>query len=77
MIVCDTPDKIAMFRMYTLRGALYLETLGMSRHHAYGSVYTRIKKEFGFKGTKLAVLMQLEDHIEHVTGTRLAKRYTT
>jgi hypothetical protein len=54
----DNPQTIALFRMKTLRGALKLETLGMKRNGR--SVYSIVKEEFGFKGSKQKVLEQLE-----------------
>jgi hypothetical protein len=62
--VIDTPDGIAWFRLCALRSALVLELHGMK--HSQGSVYALVKREFGFKGTKLAVLAQLKAHIEEV-----------
>ena len=54
----DNPQAIEAFRMRTLRGALKLEVLGMKRRGP--SVYSIVKKEFGFKGNKQKVLEQLE-----------------
>lgn len=62
--VLATPDGIAFYRLCTLRAALSLECIGMK--HSQGSVYALVKREFGFKGTKLAVLAQLRAHIEDV-----------
>jgi len=39
-----------------------LECVGMK--HSQGSVYALVKREFGFKGSKQAVLAQLRAHIE-------------
>jgi hypothetical protein len=48
--------------MKALRGALKLEILGMRRGGR--SVYSIIKEEFGFKGSKQRVLEQLEIRIK-------------
>tara|TARA_Y100000310_G_scaffold91334_1_gene88680 strand:+ start:3975 stop:4175 length:201 start_codon:yes stop_codon:yes gene_type:complete len=61
MTVIDTPEGIERFRLLTLRGALKLEVLGMKRRGQ--SVYSIVKKEFGFKGNKQRVLEQLEKYI--------------
>jgi len=55
-------ENIAMWRLLTLRSALSLECVGMK--HSQGSVYALVKREFGFKGSKQAVLAQLRSHIE-------------
>jgi hypothetical protein len=62
MMVYDSAEQIAMFRMKALRGALKLEILGMKRRGR--SVYSIVKEEFGFKGGKAKVLKQLESKIE-------------
>ena len=67
-IVLTHPDDIAFFRLLTLRSALKLETLGMK--HSGGSVYARVKGEFGFKGDKARVLAQLVAYIEEVRAAR-------
>ena len=65
MIAYDSPEKIALFRLKSLRGALKLEILGMKRNGR--SVYSIVKEEFGFKGNKQKVLKQLELKIEEIT----------
>lgn len=62
MKVYDTPEQIDAFRLRALRGALKLEVLGMRRKGR--SVYSIVKEEFGFKGSKVKVLQQLEEKIE-------------
>ena len=44
-------------RLAILRGALKLEVLGMKRSRT-PTVYSLLKKEFGFKGSKQSVLDQ-------------------
>ena len=60
-MIIDTPDGIELFRLLALRGALKLEVLGMTRHGR--SVYSIVKQEFGFTGSKKRVLEQLEEVI--------------
>ena len=62
MITADTPKQIAMFRLASLKGALKLEILGMKRGGQ--SVYSILKQEYGFKGSKASILKQLEEKIE-------------
>jgi hypothetical protein len=61
MVVLDTPDKIAMARLLTLRAGLKLEIKGMTKTPP--SCYTVVKREFGFVGGKQRVLDQLSEHI--------------
>ena len=58
-LVLDTPEQIDAFRFLSLRSALKLECLGMTRSGQ--SVYSIIKKEYGFKGSKKAVLEQMDE----------------
>lgn len=55
------PITIDIYRLQVLRQALKLEILGMTRHGR--STYAIVKQEFGFKGSKQAVLGQLEEFI--------------
>jgi hypothetical protein len=57
MIVCDTPEKINAFRLLALRSMLKLECVGMKRSRG-PSAYAMVKKQYGFKGNKAAVLTQ-------------------
>tara|TARA_R100001244_G_scaffold132132_1_gene107234 strand:+ start:1431 stop:1640 length:210 start_codon:yes stop_codon:yes gene_type:complete len=61
-IVLDTPQAIDGFRTRMLRSALKLEVLGMKRKGP--SVYSIIKNEFRFKGSKQRVLDQLLAYIK-------------
>jgi hypothetical protein len=60
--VITSPTAIENFRVRTLRSALKLEILGMTRRGP--SVYSIVKKEFGFKGSKQKVLDQLVAYIK-------------
>ena len=62
MQVYDSPQQISLFRLKTLQGALKLEILGMKRNGR--SVYSIVKEEYGFKGSKQKVLEQLELKIQ-------------
>ena len=53
---------VEFYRLLTLRSALKLEILGMSRRGQ--SVYALIKKEFGFKGNKQKVYDQIDKLIQ-------------
>ena len=64
MIILDTPEQIDLFRLLSLRSALKLECLGMSRRGQ--SVYSIVKAEYGLKGNKKSVLKQLEQIIEDI-----------
>lgn len=55
-------QQVDKFRLKVLVGALRLECMGMTRGGR--SVYSIVKSEFGFKGSKESVLKQLMAHIE-------------
>jgi hypothetical protein len=60
-IVLDTPEKIARYRLLTLRAALRLEIAGMKRR---GDSAYKILKNEGYSGTRAQVLEQLHNHLE-------------
>jgi hypothetical protein len=62
MITLDTPEQIDMFRFLSLKSALKLECLGMSRRGQ--SAYSIAKAEYGFKGNKKSVLEQMEQIVK-------------
>lgn len=62
MLVLTKPNEIRMFRLLALRSALKLELLGMK--HSKGSVYTRVKREFGLRGNKKSVYTQFCEFVE-------------
>lgn len=62
MTIISDPWKIEMMRLKTLRAALKLEMSGM-RHSSGVSAYSRIKREFGFKGNKESVYKQFSQYI--------------
>jgi hypothetical protein len=63
MTTIDTPEGINFFHLLSQRGALRLEIMGMRRSSGR-SVYSIVKDEHGFKGTKQQVLDQLNEKIE-------------
>jgi hypothetical protein len=63
-----TGSSIDSFRLLALKGALHLETLGMKRRGT--SVFSIVKKEFGFKGSKQSVYDQF---VEMLTNTGVLK----
>jgi len=60
-IIIDTPAGIEGVALCALKGALKLEILGLKRRGQ--SAYAIAKARFGFKGSRQAVLRQLEKHI--------------
>lgn len=62
MTVIDTPAGITRVHLLILKGRLKLEILGMKAKG--GSTYAMIKKRYGFKGDRVSVLNQFEQHIE-------------
>ena len=63
-MIFDTKEKIDLFRFLSLRSALKLECLGMSRRGQ--SAYSIVKAEFGLKGNKKSVLEQMEQIIKEI-----------
>jgi len=66
MSALTTPEQIHLFRLKTLRSALRLEMLGMTRRGR--SAYAIIKRDMELKGTKQRVLEQLDVIIEARQG---------
>ena len=62
-IMCDTPEKIQLFRLLALKASLKVEIkTGMRRRGR--SSYAIIKEEFAFTGGKKKVLQQFEDFLK-------------
>ena len=55
-----TGDDTYKFKLLTLHKALILEIKGMKLSRNLPSVYSTVKKEYGFKGSKVKVLAQFE-----------------
>ena len=64
MTTITTPEHINFDRLLTVKQALRLETLGMSRRGQ--SAYSAVKKEFALKGTKVSVLEKFTKLIEEM-----------
>ena len=54
-------ENLAMVRLITLRAALKLECLGMTKHGQ--SAYAMVKQEFGLKGNKRNVYAQFNSKL--------------
>lgn len=63
MYIVETPQEFELYALLRLKSALKLEVAGMK--HSKGSVYAKVKKDFGFKGNKQSVLDQLIQHISN------------
>ena len=65
MIIADTPEKIALYRMLVLEKMLRLEILGL-KMTKYGqpTAYSAIKKEFNLKGSRQNVWDTFKQMIE-------------
>ena len=63
MVTIHEREDIENFRIRTLRAALKLEIAGMNMSRGR-SAYQIIKSEFGFKGSKVKVLDQLDAYIK-------------
>lgn len=61
-VVIQGEEHVANARILTLRSGLKLEIQGLSRHGR--SIYSIVKEEFGFKGSKQAVYDQLDAYIK-------------
>jgi len=57
-MMIDTPEKIELFRYFTLLSGLKLEIKGL-RMNRGRTAYSIIKSELGYKGNKTAVYNQL------------------
>ena len=64
MMIADTPYKIELYRLLTLKSALKLEVLGMKGRGR--SAYSIIKEELGIKGNKQKVLDQVNQMLDSI-----------
>ena len=69
MLVLKTPDQINAFRLLTLKGALKMETFGMTRRGE--SAFSVIKREFGLKAASAKKLLPLYE--EYLTDLGILK----
>ena len=64
MIIADTPYKIELYRLLTLRSALRLEVVGLKGRGR--SAYSIAKEELSIKGNKQKVLDQVHEMIQSI-----------
>ena len=64
MIIADTPYKIELYRLLSLRAALRLEVVGLKGRGR--SAYSMAKEELGIKGNKQKVLDQVHEMIQSI-----------
>ena len=62
MMIADTPYKIDLYRLLSLRAALRLEVVGLKGRGK--SAYSIAKQELGVKGNKQKVLDQVNQMIQ-------------
>ena len=62
MMIADTPYKIDLYRLLSLRAALRLEVVGLRGRGK--SAYSIAKQELGVKGNKQKVLDQVNQMIQ-------------
>ena len=61
-MIADTPYKVDLYRLLSLRAALRLEVVGLRGRGK--SAYSIAKQEFGVKGNKQKVLDQVNQMIQ-------------
>lgn len=59
MTTLSNPEQIEVARLLTLRQMLRLEMLGMKRKGR--SAYSILKSEFGFKGSRESIFLELTE----------------
>lgn len=64
-MIIQTQDQFDLFRILQLRAALRLEVAGM-KHSSGRSVCPIVKRMFGWKGNKQAILVKLCAHIDEL-----------
>jgi hypothetical protein len=67
MAAISDPNKIALFKLCTLRSALKLEIKGM--RCAGRSAYSILKTDYGYRGTRAVVLAAVIADIETTLAT--------
>ena len=67
-MIADTPYKIDLFRLLSLRAALRLEVVGLKGRGK--SAYSIAKQELGVKGNKQKVLDQVNQMIQSMKEER-------
>ena len=64
MMIADTPYKIELYRLLSLRAVLRLEVVGLKGRGR--SAYSIAKEELGIKGNKQKVLDQVHEMIQSI-----------
>ena len=64
MMIADTPYKIELYALLSLRAALRLEVVGLKGRGK--SAYSIAKQELGVKGNKQKVLDQVNQMIQSI-----------
>ena len=64
MIIADTPYKIELFRLLTIKSALSLEIAGLTGRGK--SAYSLAKEEFGLKGNRQKVFDQVNAMVQAI-----------
>ena len=64
MMIADTPYKIELYRLLSLRAALRMEVAGLKGRGK--SAYSIAKEELGVKGNKQKVLDQVNQMIQSI-----------
>lgn len=62
MTTLNTPGQIARFRLTTLRSALRLESLGMTRSRSPSAL--SILRSMGYKGNREKIAAQVEEALQ-------------
>ena len=68
MTALNTPGQIALYRLATLRSALRLESLGMTRSRSPSAL--SILRSMGYKGNRAKVLAQVVADVAEATGVK-------
>ena len=63
-MIADTPYKIELYRLLSLRASLRLEVVGLKGRGR--SAYSMAKEELGIKGNKQKVLDQVHEMIQSI-----------
>ena len=72
MIIADTPYKIELYRLLTLKGALKLELKGIK--HRGRTAYSILKEELYLKGSREKVLQQVNLLLDSMKTKNLKRK---
>ena len=71
-MIADTPYKIELFRLLTLRGGLELELKGIK--HRGRTAYSILKEELNIKGSREKVLQQVNLMLDSMKTKNLKRK---